>query len=184
MTVARLSSRQNLRFTITERLVRWVYPQGVRSVADLGFEHGWGGWFFSQWFPGCKIEGCDLWAPYAKDMPAIFKERYDKLVVCPASRFMLDHEGYDVWHAAEIVEHMPKEEGTAFLKSLAAQPGLSVVTCPLGWMPQQAIDGNPHQCHHSAWLPEELEALGYTIYATSPYHSLIVAAGGTRRPTK
>lgn len=181
----RLSSRQALRFALTERLVKYVFQNDwVHSVADLGCEHGWAGWFFSQWFPGVRVEGCDVWEPYVSGMDAIFRERYASLRECTAERFLLDSVYHDVIHAAEIVEHMPKDQGTAFLKSLAAQKGLAVVTCPLGWMPQGELDGNPFQRHHSAWTPEELEALGYTIYATSPFHSLIVAAGGAKRLRK
>lgn len=62
----------------------------------------------------------------------------------------------------EVLEHLSKADGLALLDRAETWARQRVViTTPNGYVPQVALEGNPHQQHLSGWKVEELVARGY-----------------------
>ena len=76
---------------------------------------------------------------------------------------------FDVVVATEVIEHVPKERGDAFLDALASVcNGWLFVTCPNGYTEQHANGpwgNNPHQEHKSGWLLDEFLDRGWSGHA-------------------
>lgn len=62
----------------------------------------------------------------------------------------------------EVLEHLSKTDGLALLDRAETWARRRVIiTTPNGYVPQVALEGNPHQQHLSGWKVEELVARGY-----------------------
>lgn len=58
-------------------------------------------------------------------------------------------------------EHLTKSESLYLLQTMQSHFDYIVLDMPLGFLEQDALDGNPHQTHLSDWYPEDLQAIGY-----------------------
>jgi len=62
------------------------------------------------------------------------------------------------------MEHLSKEEGTNFLRSLEAIGRKKViVTTPNRYLPQGVVEGNVFEIHRSAWSISDLKKLGFRV---------------------
>jgi hypothetical protein len=78
-------------------------------------------------------------------------------------------KSYDAVFAIDVVEHLYKDAGLKLIRDMEAIARKSVVFfTPHGslWVCQ---DDNPDS-HHSGWIPEEFEALGYRICLWPEFH--------------
>lgn len=65
----------------------------------------------------------------------------------------------------EVLEHLTKGDGFGLLQRAETWARRRVViTTPNGFVPQVAIEGNPHQAHLSGWFVDELVARGYRAF--------------------
>ena len=61
-----------------------------------------------------------------------------------------------------VLEHLPEDTGYAMLKKAGKWAKKKViVSTPNGFLPQEALDGNPFQRHLSGWSLETMEKLGF-----------------------
>lgn len=65
--------------------------------------------------------------------------------------------------ATGIIEHMDKDSGLLD-KLINLTTKKLIITCPNGWLHQDALDGNPYQVHKSAWYPSDFTRLGFKVY--------------------
>jgi SAM-dependent methyltransferase len=73
-------------------------------------------------------------------------------------------KSFDAVVAFEVIEHLPKEDGRAFLSELErVADKLVVVTTPNGFVPQGDVDGNPYQRHLSGWTVGEMRSADYVV---------------------
>lgn len=74
-------------------------------------------------------------------------------------------KSFDAVCALDLIEHVEKDVGLRLLADLERIAAKRVViVTPKGFLPQAEFDGNAYQKHVSGWEPEEMEALGYTVY--------------------
>lgn len=192
MTIRYRSARVRLRLAILRNALRaWSRTRaqslpGSLRVLDLGIEHGDAGGLARRVLgERGHITGVDLWEPHVH--AALASGVYDEADVMDALHAaqragrMPGRDAHHVVIASELIEHLAAGDGRELLARLCSEPllapgGLAIVTAPIGWMPQGAIDGNPHEEHRSAWFPHDLERLGFVTLALLPEHHLFVSA--------
>jgi 2-polyprenyl-3-methyl-5-hydroxy-6-metoxy-1,4-benzoquinol methylase len=73
-------------------------------------------------------------------------------------------KSFDAVIALELIEHLPKERGPAFLADLERiARRIVIISTPNGYVPQGPIAGNPFQEHLCGWNVDELQSRGYAI---------------------
>lgn len=93
----------------------------------------------------------------------------DLFVVTDVFNF-LSHDDciYDVALCMDGIEHLEKGEGHMLIKGLEKTSDKVVFFTPLG--NYVITDDNDPDHHHSGWLPEEFEALGYHTIVMPNFH--------------
>jgi Methyltransferase domain len=80
---------------------------------------------------------------------------------------------FDCVIALDVIEHLTKENGLRLLKTMERIARKKVVvSTPNGFLPQDAVDGNPLQCHQSGWEVEEMRRMGYRVLGMSGWQPL------------
>lgn len=174
------SPRQQARLRLQlDLIVRELGADAENMTAlDVGTETGLSGGMLHTNWPHAQIDGVEA---DLKTAHACYLQRgyaYRAIYHAEAIPFLRDTgEQWDVVLAAEVVEHHEREEGLELLRLVKARARrLAIVTSPVGFLRQGPLEGNPYQVHRSGWTPEELEALGWTVYAIMPERpSLFVA---------
>ena len=114
---------------------------------------------------GNEITVLEAWRPEIDKLLAGPRGHCVRHAVCGDVREIenvpLPHPRYDhaVWSHGP--EHLPKADVAPVLASLEALADRILISCPYGEMRQNAVRGNPHTAHKSAWYPEEFQDLGY-----------------------
>jgi K+ transporter len=66
--------------------------------------------------------------------------------------------------ASEIIDHLPKEDGYKMMDEIErVSRKLVIITTPIGFMKQEATEGNIHQEHQSGWHSTEFTKRGYSV---------------------
>ncbi len=82
-------------------------------------------------------------------------------------------KSFDCVLCADVIEHFEKEQSRKFIAALERIARRRVVLfTPNGFVPQDAVDGNPFQIHRCGWEVKELEALGYSVTGVYGHKSL------------
>jgi hypothetical protein len=94
---------------------------------------------------------------------------------------------YDVIFIGDVIEHIEKDEGAAFLQTcfLHARKAV-VVTTPARWVEQQAVCNNPLEIHRSFWTRVDFESLGRCCATVIIENDILVAVfvqAGTPMPS-
>jgi hypothetical protein len=83
---------------------------------------------------------------------------------------------FDMVTMIDVIEHLTKPDGWKLIAQAEVVASVRVIHfTPLGSL-WETVDDNPAS-HHSGWLPEEFEALGYQVCLWPKYHKW--ASGGT-----
>lgn len=157
----KLSRRQEVRLAAQNELLRLLAPPEGFSILDLGTEFGHTGRWIRKDFPSAIITGVEI---HEDTFWAMDKSPYSRVHLGDAVGFLKTHGLWDVVVAAELVEHLPKEEGHELLDLLKVNAGIAIVTSPIGFHPQGKLYGNPHQVHLSGWTDEEMRKLGWATW--------------------
>jgi len=92
---------------------------------------------------------------------------------------------FDCVLASDVIEHLPKEEGDAFLAALESLARKRVlIFTPNGFLPQGEYDSNPWQAHLSGWTPEEMRKRGYRVIGVRGWKPLRKEYAAVRWPRK
>lgn len=148
--------------SLIPKLVKKYYGD-FNTLLDVGVGEGVVGW--GVWETKIQIHTLDIFPPKrpvpnftlgdALNAPKIYGEKK-----------------FDVVMACEIIEHLPIENGPAFLKALeTVAKGFIILTTPHGFMehdpilaPNEPWADNPYQKHLSGWCHKDFMALGYDIF--------------------
>jgi SAM-dependent methyltransferase len=82
-------------------------------------------------------------------------------------------KSFDVVVALDFIEHLPKDQGMAFLdlaERLASER--VVIFTPNGFLKQKPYDGNPWQEHISGYSVNEMQARGYRVIGVNGFKPL------------
>jgi hypothetical protein len=72
---------------------------------------------------------------------------------------------FDLVLCLDVLEHFTGPRAASLLGEIKRTcTGLVVVFTPNGFVPQSAVDDNPHQRHESGWSAKDLERLGFHVY--------------------
>ena len=73
-------------------------------------------------------------------------------------------KSFDACLCVDVIEHLPKEEGSRLLDDMERiARNVVVVICPVGWLDQQHYEEGDLMDHHSAWVPADLRTRGYAV---------------------
>lgn len=160
-----LSPRQRIRLEIQRALVERFVPRGG-TMLDVGTEVGLSASSLRDWFEA--IDGVEAHKPTLR--AAEVAGVYERIYHSEALPFLRDTERkWDLVLAAEIVEHHTWGDGLQLLEMAADRARkLAIVTSPVGYMQQGALEGNPYQVHRSGWTHEVLDRMGWTTFAVLP----------------
>ena len=152
------------------RVSGWISSEAGNpsSVIDLGcalaeYSFSTGAW---------HVCGLDVFQPYI--------DRCNEMLVEEDARFecgdVLDYDKiFDHPHECalliDVIEHLDKAKGIELLEKLKETCKTVLVFTPLGYYEQDEIDGNQAQKHISAWMPADLEALGFSTTVDENFHS-------------
>lgn len=129
---------------------------GCRTVLDLGCGAR------SPVPAACRgrTVGVDLFEPALRS--AHRARTHDALVMADLSSVEFGERSVDAVVLVEVLEHLAKPEGRHLLDRAERWARRRVVvTTPNGFVPQVALEGNPHQAHLSGWSVGEMQARGY-----------------------
>lgn len=76
--------------------------------------------------------------------------------------------GFDLVVMLDVIEHLPKARGLELLAQCEqlARRYVAIHT-PNGFVPQDDVEGNPHQRHLSGWTIADFAARGYSLRGTA-----------------
>lgn len=119
--------------------------------------------------------GIDIYLPYLKFAKKY--SAYNDVVLCDALHLPFCTKAFEVSIATEILEHLPKKQGSHLLQEIERVSSKSTIITtphqPLGLLSQDTKDKNVYQKHVSKWSSIELIALGYTSIGRSyPFEKL------------
>lgn len=99
------------------------------------------------------------------------RETHDEYVVGDVRELhpsMFAGRGINVVAAVDVIEHLDRDEGFAFLQSLESiTSDYVLIQTPCGYNPQGPEYGSQFQRHRSGWFPHDFQSLGYTVYGTT-----------------
>jgi len=78
--------------------------------------------------------------------------------------------------ALDVIEHMPKDHGRAFIDAAKLVARQVIIFTPLGFMPQEqdgdvdawGLNGQKWQVHQSGWMPSDFD--GWKILIDNDFH--------------
>lgn len=80
----------------------------------------------------------------------------------------LNPSSFDVVLASEVIEHLPRAEGEAFIRKAEGWARkLVIFTTPNGFLRQSATLDNEKQSHLSGWTVEDFRSRGFRVYGMS-----------------
>jgi SAM-dependent methyltransferase len=131
------------------------------SILDIGCGDGYPIRVLKQRIIGFTV-GADIFLPNIKKCKG--QELHDEYVLCDARFLPFRSLSFDVVICLEIIEHMPKEYGFAFIRTIEAIARREVIVAtPVANSPGGHDKVNPYDLHKSIWVPEEFIEKGYVV---------------------
>jgi len=133
-----------------------------KSFLDVACGMGiWGFQIRMKWKVKYLV-GIEIWRPYIDFLKK--HNIYDELILADVRYMPLKEKCFDIVCACEILEHLKKDEGFAFLEEIEKlSRGKIVISTPNFPYPQDVSGGNPFQKHVSFWKSSEIKKLGYNV---------------------
>lgn len=130
---------------------QWIEDLRLNTVLDLGA--GVGTYSIMCWKPGQHWTALEVFEPYVEMFNLWGK--YDHVIVADARKAV--YEDYDLIIAADMLEHMQKDEAKELLKTLFAHARHVLICFPVIHHDQHAgAEGNDYETHIDHWTDEEM----------------------------
>lgn len=112
---------------------------------------------------GSYAVGLDFYKPYLlKSKRALIHDDY---VLGDARALPFKSDSFGCAVAIEVLEHLPKHEGSKMIVEMERCASKLILTTPNGFLPTYAgPDDNPDEKHLSGWSANELKQLGFKVY--------------------
>jgi glycosyltransferase involved in cell wall biosynthesis len=140
-----------------KRIVNKIKP---KTALDIGCGMG----TYAKLFPDLEWTGVEIWEPYI--------EKYDLKSLYPTlhnvdAREWVPNQKYDVAFLGDVLEHMTVTDARYVLERLRECSETVIVSIPMGYYPQDAYEGNPHEEHitHN-WNLQ----LFHSVFGVSDWH--------------
>jgi SAM-dependent methyltransferase len=137
-----------------------------KTIIDLGCGFGtWGHTIRSMVIQGgnrAYIVGCDIFRPFLVRNKKY--NAYDDLVLCDARYLPFQPKSADIVLSFEMIEHMNKTSGIAFLISLDhLSKDRIVLSTPCGFLEQHDISETLFEEHKSFWSDKDFAENGFQV---------------------
>lgn len=117
-----------------------------RIKHDRMLDIGCGQGTYAKMFPDARWTGVEVWEPYIGQFR--LNDFYEQIIVADARSASFASLGrFDVAMLGDVLEHMEKEEARDLLERVKAIADTVIVSIPIGYYPQEAYNGNPHEKH-------------------------------------
>lgn len=142
----------------------WLVPRILAELPGSVLDVGAGAGTYSKLLhaapAGTKVTALEIYRPYVAEFG--LHDIYDRVIVADVRRRKL--AGYDVIILGDIIEHMSEEDAAkVWVKARKAARKAVFASIPLGVHPQDAVNGNEHECHVSSWTNEAVHDLGGVV---------------------
>lgn len=143
-------------------MVYWALGNRAGSVLSIGCGNGEKDHRIVRRRNPDWLVGLDIFEPYLRACQRLGV--HEGLVLGDARRLPFKDRSFDVVVAAEVIEHLEKDDASDLLKEMERVARKKIiVTCPVGYVDQGDYDGNPFQLHRSGYTPAEFRRLGYKV---------------------
>jgi ubiquinone/menaquinone biosynthesis C-methylase UbiE len=145
------------------------------SILDIGAGYGKWGFLSKKYYWQISgnyetqpvVAGIDIFLPHLKSLKRM--DSYDFLVNSDAANIPFKDHSFDTIIAAEIIEHMKKEDGFRFVSEIKRVAKKRVIVTTPNFKSIRpghiGIDGfNKFEGHLSFWSVSELQRLGFKCY--------------------
>jgi SAM-dependent methyltransferase len=93
------------------------------------------------------------------------KNIHNDYIFCDIRKLNFKPKSFDAIILIEVLEHLPKKEGTLLLEKAETWARKKViVSSPNGYLPQTDINNNLYFRHLSGWEVKQMKQHGYTAY--------------------
>jgi len=119
--------------------------------------------------------GADIFLPDLQSCQQ--NHSHDAVVQCDVRKLPFKGKSFDVVLCKEVIEHLEKQGGDELVRQLEQIARRQVIiTTPVGRKPEDVYQGhasnnNPFERHRSAFKPDELRQLGYTVRGVGIYNT-------------
>jgi len=152
------------------RMYRCIFPSFRHEIRELledsttVLDVGCGKFSVLRNFDNIFSVGIDKFQPYIdKSRKQGIHDKYYNADVMDIGK-MFGESSFDCVMLLDLIEHLKKKDALKLIKvSEKIAKKKVIIFTPNGWMDQDEYDGNPYQKHKSAWHPDELERLGYSV---------------------
>jgi len=147
-------------------------------ILDVAMGKGWWGFLIRTEKGGSPLlVGVDISKEY------VLKQRnlkiYDMLILSDVRYLPIKQGAFDFILACEIIEHLTKEEGMAFLKDIEDVGSKIIVTTPKGFWETRDLKG--YERHISGWEIKEFKERNYEITVVSDLSKILRLVDRIRR---
>jgi hypothetical protein len=144
-------------FAQIPEVVRVILQSSAESVLEIGVGFGkWGvlareyieisrGRMPDQW--KSRIEGIEIFERYRNPI----WNAYDAVHIGDAMTILDSLDLFDLVICCDVIEHFEKDDGRRLLEKMLEHGRIVLITSPRGDSPQEAVYGNAHEEHKSAW---------------------------------
>jgi hypothetical protein len=129
----------------------------LQTFVDFGVGRGTYWNLLNPSFPNAVWIGIEAWKPYVEQFE--LENKYDQLIIEDMLTLNVeDLTQFDVGILGDVLEHCEKEDAVAFCDTLLLFSKILVLSLPLGYHPQDVVNGNPFEKHKKDdWIDEEVQ---------------------------
>jgi predicted TPR repeat methyltransferase len=139
-----------------DKAMEHILANGIpTSILELGVGSGWYGMALKEGRPGVTMYGVEIWGPYISER---HKRYYDKIYIEDLRNFDFGSVPVGMVLAADVMEHLTKEECVTVVNRIKANcPWFVMVipTCEFIQGPDNSY-GNPYEEHKHQWKVDEV----------------------------
>lgn len=124
-----------------------------------------------------SIDAVEVQADY--DWPHL-SQLYRNIKVGDITELYPSLRGYDVVLMADVIEHIPKSDGTGVLRHFVDDGSAVIVSTPKTFFAQDLYD-SPHEAHVSHWRPRDFRFAAHLAWQTVGAGRIYLLSGAPRR---
>lgn len=144
----------------------WTRPFIMRreiSPEDTVLDLGCGPHSQLRICPVAHSVGVELFEPYLRTAESL--GTHNEFLHADVSQLEFEPDSFDVVLAFDVLDNLDKEAAYDLLDKMKRWARKKIIiTLPNGYIDEGALDDNPHQIHHSGYVTEELEELGFSVH--------------------
>ncbi len=118
-----------------------------------------------------RTVGVEFFKPHFDE--AVRSGRHTEYLNADITKVDFPDRSFDAVVLLDVLEHLPKEEGTRLLEKMQRWARRKVVVfTPNGFLEQDEFDENPLMAHQSGWETREMKALGFRVCGVRAFKSM------------